>query len=152
MTLTRIVQVEFGAMVALVNVTVVPPLTALNDAEAPQPVKVGETGLARETPEGRLSVMEAWVRVTVKSVFLITIDSWLVWPTHTVFGEKLLLTVGVPAYSTRSVALADSAFVIVTPPPSVAVNAPAGIVLMRFPTVVEVTSIDTVHDPGVAST
>lgn len=149
MTFTRIVQVEFGAMVALFSVTVVPPLTALKEA-APQPVKVGETGLARKTLAGRLSVREAWVRATLKSVFVITIDNWLVCPTHTVFGEKLLLTVGVPGESMRSVALAGVVFVIVTPPPSVAVNAPAGIVLMRFPNVVEVTSIVTVHDPGVA--
>ena len=45
-------------------------------------------------------------------------------------------------------ALAGVVFVMFTPPP-VEVNAPAGIVLIRFPVVVEVTLIDTVHDPGV---
>ena len=41
--------------------------------------------------------------------------------------------------------------VIFTPPP-VELNAPAGIVLMRFPGVVDVTSIATVHEPGVVPT
>jgi len=58
-TLTRIVQVEFGAMVALFRVTEVPPLTAVKEAEAPQPLKVEETGLARKTLAGRSSVSEA---------------------------------------------------------------------------------------------
>jgi hypothetical protein len=38
--------------------------------------------------------------------------------------------------------------VIVIPPP-MEVNAPAGIVLIRFPKVVEVILTETVHDPGV---
>jgi hypothetical protein len=149
-TFTVIVHVEPGAIVPLFSVTELPPLTALKEAEPPQPVNVGETGLARKTLTGRLSVREAWVSVVLVSVFVITMVSWLVCPTHTVFGEKLLLTVGVPATSTRRVALAGVVFVIIMPPPSVAVNAPAGMVLMRFPGVVEVTSMDIVQDPGFA--
>jgi len=38
---------------------------------------------------------------------------------------------------------------VIVPPPPEADNSPAGIVLMRFPTAVEVTLIVTVHDPGV---
>jgi hypothetical protein len=58
-TLTVIVQVEFGAMVLLFKVTDVPPLTAVNEAEPPHPVKVGETGFAMKTFAGKLSVREA---------------------------------------------------------------------------------------------
>src|SRR5687768_17282246 len=61
-TLTRIVQVELGATVALLSVTEVPPLAALKEAVAPQPVKLGETGLARKTLVGRVSVSDTWVR------------------------------------------------------------------------------------------
>ena len=49
---------------------------------------------------------------------------------------------------TFKVALAGVVLVMVVPPP-VEESSPAGILLMRFPGVVEVTSIDTVHDPGV---
>ena len=62
-------------MVASFNVTVVPPLTAVNVALAPQPVRDAETGLARKTLAGRLSVSEAWVRVTVGELFLILMVS-----------------------------------------------------------------------------
>ena len=62
-TFTRMVQVELGAMVPLFSVTDVPPLTAVTDAEAPQPVSEGETGLARKTLAGRVSVSEACVRL-----------------------------------------------------------------------------------------
>src|SRR5512134_4041182 len=50
---------------------------------------------------------------------------------------------------TFKVALAGVVLLMVVPPP-VEDKLPAGILLMRFPGVVEVTSIDTVHDPGVA--
>lgn len=81
-------------MVALFRVTEVPPLTALKDAEPPQPARLGETGLARKTLAGRLSVIEAWVSVVLKSLFAITIDNWLVCPAQMVLGLKLLATVG----------------------------------------------------------
>ena len=64
-TLTVTVQVELGAMVALVSATDVPPLTALTVAEEPHPVRIGDTGFARKTSAGRLSVSEAWVRVVL---------------------------------------------------------------------------------------
>ena len=57
-TLTRIVQVEFGAIVALLSVIEVPPLTALKEAVAPQLVKLEETGFARKTLAGRVSVSD----------------------------------------------------------------------------------------------
>ena len=56
--MTVIVQVEFAAIVPLFKVTEVPPLTAVREAEAPQPVNAGETGLARKRLAGRLSVSE----------------------------------------------------------------------------------------------
>ena len=52
---------------------------------------------------------------------------------------------------TVNVALAGVVLVIETPPP-VELNALAGIVLIRFPAVVEVTSTPTVHSPGVTPT
>jgi|SRR5687767_9475815 hypothetical protein len=61
---------------------------------------------------------------------------------------KLLFTEGLRVPATFKVALAGLVFVIVVPSP-VEVNAPAGMVLIRFPGVVEVTLIETVHDPGV---
>jgi hypothetical protein len=48
----------------LFNVTDEPPLAAVTVAEAPHPLKVAETGLARNTFAGRGSVMEEPVRVT----------------------------------------------------------------------------------------
>src|SRR5215207_4446760 len=64
-----------------------------------------------------------------------------------VLGEKLLLNVGARMISICSVALAGVVLVILPPSPEEA-NAPAGIVLIRLPGVVDVTSIDTVHEPG----
>lgn len=63
-------------------------------------------------------------------------------------GLKLLLTEGVGLPVTFRVALAGVVLLMFTPPP-VELNAPAGMVLIKFPTVAEVTLIDTVHDPGV---
>ena len=65
-----------------------------------------------------------------------------------VVGEKLLFNVGDWIISTCKVALAGVVLVMVLPPPE-EVSAPAGIVLIRFPGIVEVTSTDTLHPPGV---
>lgn len=143
-----IVQVELGAMVPLFSDTDVPPLTAVNEAEVPHPVNVGETGLARKTSVGRLSVSETWVKVVLGSLFLITMESWLIPPIQMVPGLKLLLMEGIGLPATFKVALAGLVLVMLLPSP-LEVNAPAGMVLIRFPAVVEVTLIDTVHDPGV---
>ena len=62
-TFTVIVQVEFAAIVPLFKATDVPPLTAVKEADAPQPVRVGETGLARNRSAGRLSVRDTCVRL-----------------------------------------------------------------------------------------
>jgi hypothetical protein len=75
-------------------------------------------------------------------------ESWLVPPLQIVPGLKLLLIEGIGLPATFKVALAGPVLVIVVPCP-VEVSAPAGIVLIRFPAVLEVTSIETVHDPGV---
>lgn len=143
-----IVQVELGVMVPLFSDTDVPPLIAVNEAEAPHPVNVGETGLARKTSVGRLSVSETWVKGVLGSLFLMTMESWLVPPIQIVLGLKLLLTERVGRRATFKVALAGLVLVIIVPAP-VEVSAPAGMVLIRFPAVVAVTLIETVHDPGV---
>lgn len=66
-------------------------------------------------------------------------------------GLKLLLTDGTGIPATFKVALAGLVLVMITPSP-VEVSAPAGMVLIRFPAVDEVTLIETVHDPGVIPT
>ena len=150
-TLTVIVHVEFGAMVPLFKTTEVPPLTAVSEAEAPHPLNVGETGLARKTLAGRLSVSEACVNVVLGSLLLMTKDNWLISPAHIVLALKLLRIVGGKTPPICKVALAGLVLVTLPPPPE-ADNSPCGIVLMRFPTVVEVTLIVTVHAPGVDPT
>jgi hypothetical protein len=64
-------------------------------------------------------------------------------------GLKLLLTEGAPVPLTFKVALAGVVLVMFMPPGPLAFNLPAGIVLIQFPGVVEVTLTDTVQDPGV---
>jgi hypothetical protein len=135
-------------MVPLFSDTEVPPLTAVKEAETPHPVNVGEIGSARKTLVGRVSVSETWVKVVIGSLFLITMESWLVPSTQIVPGLKLLLMEGTGLPATFKVALAGLVLVILEPAP-VEVNAPAGMVLIRFPAVVAVTLIETVHDPGV---
>jgi hypothetical protein len=150
-TFTLITQTEFGAMVALFNVTNPVPLLAVTVADASQPVSVAETGFARSTFAGRLSMREDCVNVVFGSVFLIEIVNRLTSPTHIVFGEKDLLISGGKTALTRNVALAGVVFVMVPPPP-VPVNVPAGMVFIRLPEVIEVTSIETVHEPGTTPT
>lgn len=145
--MTVIVQVELGAIVPLFSETDVPPLTAVNEAEFPHPASEGETRFARTISVGRLSVSETWVKVVLDSLFLITIESWLVPPVQIVPGLKLLLIEGIGIPATFKVALAGLVLVMLEPSP-VDVSAPAGMVLIRFPAVVEVTLIETVHDPG----
>lgn len=65
-----------------------------------------------------------------------------------VLGAKLLFNAGDWMELTRKVALAGVVLVMMPPAPE-EVSAPAGIVLIRFPGVVEVTFTDTVHEPGV---
>jgi len=142
------VQVELGAIVPLFKVTEVPPLTAVSEAEAPHPLNEGDTGFARKTFAGRLSVNEACVNVVLESLLLITMDSWLISPAHIVLELKLLRTEGGRRPPTCKVALAGLVLVMLPPPPE-ADNSPAGIVLMRFPTAAEVTLMVTVHEPGV---
>ena len=147
-TLTVIVQVELGAIVPLFSDTDVPRLTAVNEAESPHPVNTGETVSARKTPSGRLSVSETSVNVVLSSLFLITMESWLVPPIQIVLGLKLLFIEGIRLTATFKVALAGLVLVMFEPSP-VEVSAPTGMVLIRFPAVVEVTKRETVQDPGV---
>lgn len=65
MTSTRIVQVEFGAISALVKET--EPPDALKEADGPQLVKEDVTGVATVTPVGRESASAAWVSVVLGS-------------------------------------------------------------------------------------
>lgn len=58
-------QLELGAMLPLSKVTEVAPATAVSEAEAPHPVKLAETGLAKNTLAGRVSTSEACVSVVV---------------------------------------------------------------------------------------
>ena len=58
-TLTEMVQLELGAIVALVNETELLPLTAVSAAEVPHPLNAGEAGSAMKTSGGRSSVNEA---------------------------------------------------------------------------------------------
>lgn len=146
-----IVQVELGVIVPLISDTDVPRLAAVNEAEAPQPVNVGETGLARKTSIGRLSVSETRVKVVLDSLFLITMESWLVPPVQMVPGLKLLVMEGIGIPATFKVALAGLVLVILVPSP-LEVSAPAGRVLIRFPARIEVTWMETVHDPGAMPT
>jgi len=145
-TLTVIVQVVPGAIVPSFKVTDVP--ASVTEAEPPHPANVGEAGLAKKTFAGRSSRREAPVRVT-PALFVITIDNRLVPPAQILAGLKLLLTEGVPVPLTFRVAL-DGLVLLIRVPPPVESSAPTGIVLMKFPGVVEVTLTDTVHLPGVA--
>lgn len=65
-----------------------------------------------------------------------------------VLGAKLLFNAGDWMELTRNVALAGVVLVMMPPAPE-EVSAPAGIVLIRFPGVVEVTFTDTEQEPGV---
>jgi hypothetical protein len=65
-----------------------------------------------------------------------------------VLGLKLLLTPGGKLPFTFNVALAGVVFVIAIPAP-VEDSPPAGIVLMKFRAITELTLTETVHDPGV---
>ena len=67
-TLTRIVHTEPAGIVAFVNVNAESPLVPLTDAELPQFDRDGDTGFARMTFAGRLSVSDAWVIAVPRSV------------------------------------------------------------------------------------
>ena len=67
-----------------------------------------------------------------------------------VLGAKLLFNAGDWMELTRNVAL-EGVVLVMMPPAPEEVSAAAGIVLIRFPGVVEVTFNDTVHEPGVTA-
>jgi hypothetical protein len=146
-------QLEPGEIVPLFSVTELPPGVALTVADPPQFCKAfpGKAGFATTTSVGKVSVMDVWVKGRTALVLLIVIASTLVSPTQMVLGAKALVTVGDAIPTVVTVALAGVVFVIENPPP-VELNALAGMVLIKFPSVVEVTSIPTVHSPGVAPT
>jgi len=134
-------------------VTELPPGVAVTTAAPPQFCKAfpGNAGFAITTSVGKVSVIDTWVKGITALVLLIVIANTLVSPTQIVLGAKALDTVGDATPTTVTVALAGVVFVIETPPP-VELSASGGMVLIRFPRVVEVTSIPTVHSPGVAPT
>jgi hypothetical protein len=146
-------QLELGAIVPLLSVIELPPGAATNEADPPQFCNefTGNAGFAITTSVGKVSVMDVWVKATDMLGLLIVIVSTLVSPTQMVLGVKALVTVGAATPTTVTVALAGVVFVIETPPP-VELSALAGMVLIKFPRVVEVTSIPTVHSPGVTPT
>jgi hypothetical protein len=146
-------QSELGATVALLKVIELPPGVAASVADPPQFCRefAGKAGFASTTFAGRLSVSDVWVNVVDAEVLFIVIVSTLVSPTQDVLGENDLCTVGDWTPVTIRVALAGVVLVIDTPPP-VELNALAGIVLILFPAVVDVTAIPTVHSPGVTPT
>lgn len=87
------------------------------------------------------------------SLFLITMESWLVCPANMELGLKLLLTEGGKPTVTRIFAVDGSGLVMFVPPP-VELNALAGMVFARFMVLltVAVTLTDTVHEPRVEPT
>ena len=132
--------------VALLSPTVLVPETAAKDAPAPQFVRFGETGLARTTLVGRVSVYEVWVRSVFVSLLLTVIVSVLVCPTQTVLGLKPFVMDGGVTAITVIVALAGVVLVIDTIVPSSLPDAErlfAEIVLIKFPETVEVTLTST---------
>jgi len=134
-------------------VTELPPGIAVATADPPQFCKAfaGKAGFATTTFVGKVSVIDTWVKGITTLLLLIVIASTLVSPTQTVLGAKALVTVGEATPTTVTVALAGVVLVIEKPPP-VELKALAGMVLIKFPRVEEVTSIPTVHSPGVAPT
>jgi len=140
-------------MVPPVSLTELPPGVATTVAEPPQFCNgfVGKAGFATTTFVGKVSVIDTWVKGITALLLLIVIASTLVSPTQTVLGAKALVTVGEATPTTVTVALAGVVLVIENPPP-VELNALAGMVLIKFPRVVDVTLIPTVHSPGVAPT
>jgi hypothetical protein len=142
-----------GVRVALLKEIDVSPGVAVSEAEAPQPTRgfAGPGGLAIIRLAGKSSVRETCVKEALESLLFIDMSKRLTSPTNIVLGEKDLFTDGVTTPRTVKVALAGVVFVIETFPP-VELNSFAGMVLIRFPGVVDVTSIPTVHCPGVIPT
>lgn len=130
----------------MVKVIVLVPAVAANEAEPPQLVNVGETGLARTTLAGRVSVNEVPVRFVFVSLLLIVMVSVLTSPIDIVLGANPLLNEGGVTAVTINVALAGESLEIVTVvPPSLPVDTKllAGMVLIRLPIVVDVTFTST---------
>ena len=148
MTFTETTQFKFGVTVALVKLTVLPPATAFSTAAPPQFVKgvPPNGGLARTTFAGKVSVNEVPVRSVSVSLLLIVMVRVLTSPMDIVFGANPLLSVGGVTATTVNVALAGVVLEIVTTVPlsfPLALKLSAGMVLMRFPAVVDVTLIST---------
>jgi len=148
-----ITQLEPGSIDPLFKVIELPPGVTSNEAVPPQFCNefAGRAGSAITTFVGKVSVSDVWVKELFVLVLLIVIVRTLISPAQIVLGANVLDTVGVATSTTVTVALAGVVFVIETPPP-VELSVLAGIVLIKFPRVVEVTSIPTVHSPGIAPT
>lgn len=138
-------------MLASLKLTDVSPGSASSEAEPPQFDNDADTGFASTTLSGNSSVSDASVKVNSGSLFLMRIVNWLVCPTRMVFGVNDLLSVGASTTSTWRVALAGVVFVT-GPWLPVDDSAPVGSVLIKLPGVNDVTSTETVHEPGSAPT
>src|SRR5271157_1281274 len=136
--------------VAALKVTEVAPGVAVN-VPAPQLVREAPAGFAMTTLPGRASVRLICISALFGSVLTMLMVSWLLCPAQTVAGLKFLFTEGGRTVLTCRVALAG--VVLATRPPlPVAVELPAGMVLIRLPAVVEVTATVTVQEPFVLPT
>ena len=101
------------------------------------------------TLAGRVSVRLVCVSALFGSVLTKLMVSTLFAPAQMVFALKFLFTEGGKTVVTCRVALAGVVFATKFPRLSVAVEPPAGMVLMRLPAVVDVISTATVQDPFV---
>lgn len=122
------------------------PARAVSVYPVPQLVTTAFTGVANWSPLGSVSVYDTPVKFVSTSLLLTRISSRLASPTNIVFGLKDLLSEGGDTAITVIVALAGEVFVITTGvPPSLpsAFKLLAGIVLIRFPEVIEDTLTST---------
>ena len=144
-TLTRTLQLPAAGIVA--PETEKDPAPALAVTTAPAHVVVTDGGFATVIDAGNVSVNEAPVSGVALELF-----SWTVRvegpPDAIGDGENDFDPVGAATAATESVALAGVPFVV----PSAVVSELAGIVLMWFPGVIDVTSIWKVQVPGVDPT
>lgn len=118
-TVTVIVQVVPDGILPLFSVSRVP--ARVTEAGPPQPLNVGDAGLANATPNGRSSVIEVPVRVVV-APFVMLIDNWLVPPAHMALGLKLLFTDGPPTGLTCKLTSTGLILLTLMPPGPVELN------------------------------
>lgn len=143
-----ITQVVPGVIEALASETISLPTTADRLAPAPQLVNGVEYAEAIFTLAGSESDIAALVKVVELSLLVMLIVRRLETPAQIVLSVKDLEIDGAKTVLTVKVALAGVELVMEPPLPE-PLKVPAGIVFTRLPGVVEVTSTDTVQEPGV---